>query len=170
MATFIVDSAHSEIGFKVKHMMFTNVSGKIDVYTASIEAENDDLENAKIQFEGDASSISTGSTDRDNHLKSGDFFDVENFPKITFTSTSFDKNGKLSGDLTIRGVSKPITLDVEFGGTAKDPWGNTKLGLTLTGKVNRKDWGLNWNSALETGGVLVGEEVKFNIELQFAKQ
>ncbi|MFA7446374.1 MAG: YceI family protein [Flavobacteriaceae bacterium] len=170
MATFIVDSAHSEIGFKVKHMMFTNVSGKIDMYNASIEAENDDLDNAKIQFEGDASSISTGSTDRDNHLKSGDFFDVENFPKITFTSTSFDKNGKLTGDLTIRGVSKPVTLDVEFGGTAKDPWGNTKLGLTLTGKVNRKDWGLNWNSALETGGVLVGEEVKFNIELQFAKQ
>lgn len=170
MTKFAIDTTHSEIGFKVKHMMFTNVSGKIQVYDASIEAQDDTFNNAKIYFEGEASSISTGSTDRDGHLKSGDFFDVENHPKITFTSTSFDPNGKLVGDLTIRGVSKPVTLDVDFGGTAKDPWGNTKLGLSLTGKINRKDWGLNWNSALETGGVLVGEEVKFDIELQFLKQ
>ena len=170
MEKFTVDSAHSEIGFKVKHMMFTNVSGKIEVYNASVEAESDTLENAKISFEGDTASISTGNEDRDNHLRSADFFDAETYPKITFTSTSFDPNGKLVGDLTIRGISKPITLDVDFGGTAKDPWGNTKLGLSLTGKINRKDWGLNWNSALETGGVLVGEEVKFDIELQFLKQ
>ncbi len=170
MVKFIVDSAHSEIGFKVKHMMFTNVSGKIEVYNASIEADNDALENAKITFEGDASSISTGNADRDGHLKSTDFFDVENYPKLTFTSTSFDPNGKLVGDLTIRDISKPVSLDVDFGGTAKDPWGNIKLGMSLTGKINRKDWGLNWNSALETGGVLVSDEVKFDIELQFLKQ
>lgn len=170
MVKFIVDSAHSEIGFKVKHMMFTNVSGKIEVYNASIEADNDALENAKITFEGDASSISTGNADRDGHLKSTDFFDVENYPKLTFTSTSFDPNGKLVGDLTIRDISKPVSLDVDFGGTAKDPWGNIKLGMSLTGKINRKDWGLNWNSALETGGVLVSDEVKLDIELQFLKQ
>lgn len=170
MVKFIVDSAHSEIGLKVKHMMFTNVSGKIEVYNASIEADNDALENAKITFEGDASSISTGNADRDGHLKSTDFFDVENYPKLTFTSTSFDPNGKLVGDLTIRDISKPVSLDVDFGGTAKDPWGNIKLGMSLTGKINRKDWGLNWNSALETGGVLVSDEVKLDIELQFLKQ
>lgn len=170
MVKFIVDSAHSEIGFKVKHMMFTNVSGKIEVYNASIEADNDALENAKITFEGDASSISTGNADRDGHLKSTDFFDVENYPKLTFTSTSFDPNGKLVGDLTIRDISKSVSLDVDFGGTAKDPWGNIKLGMSLTGKINRKDWGLNWNSALETGGVLVSDEVKLDIELQFLKQ
>jgi len=170
MTKFSIDQTHSEIGFKVKHMMFTNVSGKIDVYSATIEADNDTLENATITFEGDASSISTANTDRDNHLKSGDFFDVENHSKITFVSTSFNPNGKLEGNLTIKGISKPIVLDVDFGGTGKDPWGNTKLGMNLTGKINRKDWELNWNSALETGGVLVSDEVRFNIELQFLKQ
>lgn len=170
MSKFIIDQSHSEIGFKVKHMMFTNVSGKIEVYNATIEAENDSLENATITFEGDASTISTGNTDRDNHLKSQDFFDVENHPKIHFNSTKFNPEGKLEGNLEIRGISKPVALDVDFGGTGKDPWGNTKLGMNLTGKINRKDWDLNWNSALETGGVLVSEEVKFNIELQFLKQ
>src|SRR5690606_36641522 len=170
MSKFIIDQSHSEIGFKVKHMMFTNVSGKIEVYHATIEAENDSLKNATITFEGDASTISTGNTDRDNHLKSQDFFDVEDHPKITFQSTNFNPQGTLEGNLEIRGISKPIVLDVDFGGTGKDPWGNTKLGMTLTGKINRKDWDLNWNSALETGGVLVSEEVKFNIDLQFLKQ
>ncbi len=170
MVKFTIDQSHSEIGFKVKHMMFTNVSGRIGMYNATIEADNDALENANIYFEGDASSISTGNTDRDNHLKSEDFFDTENHPKIKFKSTSFDPQGKLKGDLEIRGVSKPIVLDVDFGGIGKDPWGNTKLGMTLTGKINRKDWGLNWNSALETGGVLVSDEVKLIIDLQFVKQ
>lgn len=170
MSKFVIDSTHSEIGFKVKHMMFTNVSGKIQVYSASVEAENDDFSNAKISFEGDASSISTGNADRDAHLRSADFFDVENHPKITFTSTSFNPEGKLEGNLEIRGISKPVSFDVDFGGLAKDPWGNTKLGMSLTGKINRKEWGLNWNSALETGGVLVSDEVKFIIELQLVKQ
>jgi polyisoprenoid-binding protein YceI len=169
-----LDPAHSEIGFKVKHMMFTNVSGKFQKFDASIETEDDNFENARIEFTGDVDSISTGNADRDGHLQSADFFDAAQYPKLTFTATSFKKQSEgeytLDGDLTVHGVTKPVHLDVEFGGIAKDPWGNTKAGMTATGKLNRKDWGLNWNSALETGGVLVGEEVKLNIELQFIRQ
>ena len=176
MATtkWAIDPTHSEIGFKVKHMMFTNVSGKFLTYDATITTEGDDFENAAIEFSGDIASIDTANTDRDNHLKSGDFFDAENHPKLTFTSSSFkkinDQKYELTGDLNIRGVAKTVTFPVEFSGILTDPWGNTKVGLSIEGKINRKDWGLNWNSALETGGVLVGEEVKLNIELQFAKQ
>lgn len=175
MATtkWAIDPAHSEIGFKVKHMMFTNVSGNFEKFDASIETEGDDFSTAKFDFSGETSSITTGNADRDNHLKSADFFDAEQFSNLTFKSTSFDKISegeyKLTGDLTLHGITKPVKLDVEFGGLAKDPWGNTKTGLSATGKINRKDWGLNWNSALETGGVLVGEEVKLNIELQFTQ-
>ena len=169
-----IDPTHSEIGFKVKHMMFTNVSGKFDNYEASITSEDNNFENATISFSGDINSINTANTDRDNHLKSADFFDGENHPKLIFNSTSFkkidDEDFELTGDLSIRGVSKSVTFPVEFSGIMTDPWGNTKVGLNIAGKINRKDWGLNWNSALETGGVLVGEEVKLNIELQFVKQ
>jgi len=176
MATtkWAVDPTHSEIGFKVKHMMFTNVSGKFANFTGEAETEGDSFENARFNFSGDTDSVTTGNTDRDGHLLSGDFFDAASNPKLTFTSTSFDKKNEgeytLTGDLSLHGVTKPVTLDVEFGGIAKDPWGNTKAGFTITGKLNRKDFGLTWNSALETGGVLVGEEVKLNIELQFVKQ
>ncbi len=169
-----LDPTHSEIGFKVKHMMFTNVSGKFQKFDATIETEDDNFENAKIDFTGDVDSITTGNADRDGHLLSPDFFDAAQYPKLTFTATSFTKENegdyKLEGQLTLHGETKPVHLDVEFGGIAKDPWGNTKAGMTITGKLNRKDWGLNWNSALEAGGVLVGEEVKLNIELQFVKQ
>ena len=169
-----IDTAHSEIGFKVKHMMFTNVSGNFEKFDASIETEGDDFTTAIFDFSGDTDSITTGNTDRDNHLRSADFFDAGQFPKLSFKSTSFSKIDEgdytLTGDLTLHGVTKTVKLDVEFGGLAKDPWGNTKVGLSATGKINRKDWNLNWNSALETGGVLVGEEVKLNIELQFIQQ
>lgn len=169
-----IDAAHSEIGFKVKHMMFTNVSGSFQKFDAFIEADGDNFENAKIEFTGDVDSITTGSADRDGHLRSADFFDAEKFPQLTFKATSFTKESEgeytLKGDLTIHGVTKPVKLDVDFGGLAKDPWGNTKVGMSIEGKINRKDWGLNWNSALEAGGVLVGEEVKLAIELQFVKQ
>jgi len=169
-----IDPTHSEIGFKVKHMMFTNVSGQFSKFTAEAETEGDSFENTKFNFSGDIDSITTGNADRDGHLLSADFFDAEHHPKLTFNSTSFTKKNEgeysLTGDLTVRGVTKPVTLDVEFGGIAKDPWGNTKAGFSITGKLNRKDWGLTWNSALETGGVLVGEEVKLAIELQFVKQ
>lgn len=171
MATtkWTIDSTHSEIGFKVKHMMFTNVSGKFDSYEATIITDEDNFENASIEFSADINSINSNNADRDNHLKSADFFDVENHPKLTFKATSFTKKGddfELTGDLTLRGVTKPVKLEAEFSGLMKDPWGNTKAGLNISGKINRKDWGLNWNSALEAGGVLVGEEVRLNIELQ----
>lgn len=175
MATtkWTIDSTHSEIGFKVKHMMFTNVSGKFDSYEGVIETEENDFSTAKISFSAAINSINTSNTDRDNHLKSGDFFDAENFPNLTFTSNSFSKisdhNYELTGVLTIKGTSKEVKLPVEFSGLMQDPWGNTKVGLNIEGKINRKDWGLNWNAALETGGVLVGEEVKLIIELQLVK-
>ena len=175
MATtkWAIDPTHSEIGFKVKHMMFTNVSGKFGTYDATITTDGDNFDNADIEFSGEINSVDTGNKDRDNHLKSADFFDGENHPKLTFKSTSFakvdDENYELTGNLNIRGVEKSIKLPVEFSGLMTDPWGNTKVGLNISGKINRKDWGLNWNSALETGGVLVGEDVKLNIELQFAK-
>lgn len=163
---------HSEIGFKVKHMMFTNVSGTFAAYDATITTEDDNFENANFEFSANIDSISTNNLDRDNHLKSGDFFDADNFPKLTFKASSFTKDGddyEITGDLSIKEVTKPVKFPVEFSGLMKDPWGNTKAGLNIYGKINRKDWGLNWNSALETGGVLVGEEVKLNIELQLIK-
>jgi len=176
MATtkWAIDPTHSEIGFKVKHMMFTNVSGKFGTYDATIATEDDNFENAVMEFSADINSIDTNNADRDNHLKSADFFDADNHPKLTFKAASFTKidghNYELTGDLSIKGVTKTVKFPVEFSGLMKDPWGNTKAGLNIYGKINRKDWGLNWNSALETGGVLVGEEVKLNIELQLAKQ
>ena len=169
-----IDPTHSEIGFKVKHMMFTNVSGKFGTYDATIVTDDDNFENASMEFSADINSINTNNADRDNHLKSADFFDADNHPKLTFKASSFTKidnhNYELTGDLSIKGVTKTVKFPVEFSGLMKDPWGNTKAGLNIDGKINRKDWGLNWNSALETGGVLVGEEVKLNIEVQLAKQ
>jgi len=169
-----LDPTHSEIGFKVKHMMFTNVSGKFQKFDATATTEGENFEGAQFEFSADADSVTTGNADRDTHLLSPDFFNTEAFPKVSFKSTSFEKENEgeytLKGDFTLHGVTKPIKLDVEFGGLAKDPWGNLKAGMSVTGKINRKDFGLNWNAALEAGGVLVGEEVKFNIELQFVKQ
>jgi len=176
MATtkWAIDPTHSEIGFKVKHMMFTNVSGKFDSYEGSVETEGDHFTAAIFSFTADINSIDTRNADRDTHLKSGDFFDAENHPKLSFTSKSFAKKDEnsfeLTGDLSIRGFSKEVSFPVEYSGLMTDPWGNTKVGLNVEGKINRKDWGLNWNSALETGGVLVGEEVKLIIDLQFVKQ
>lgn len=176
MATtkWAIDPTHSEIGFKVKHMMFTNVSGSFGTYAADITTEDDDFTKSNISFSADVASINTNNTDRDNHLKSADFFDAENHPKLTFVSTSFTKvdeeNYELIGELSLHGTTKTVKLPAEFSGLMKDPWGNTKAGLNISGKINRKDWGLNWNSALETGGVLVSEEVRLNIELQLLKQ
>ncbi len=176
MATtkWAIDPTHSEIGFKVKHMMFTNVSGKFEKFDASAEAEGDDFSNAKFNFSADAGSINTGNEDRDKHLKSEDFFDVENFPKLDFKSTSMkkisDDEYELTGDLSLHGQTRPVTLAAEYGGTGQDPWGNTKAGFNVKGKINRKEWGLNWNSALETGGVLVSEDVRLNIDVQLVKE
>lgn len=169
---WVTDPAHSELMFKVKHLMITNVKGEFKNFTAEIDSE--DFRDASVRVSVETSSIFTNSTDRDNHLRSADFFDVENYPVMTFESTTFrkldDDKYKLIGGLTIKGVSKKVELDVEFGGIIKDPWGQEKAGFSFEGKINRKDWGLNWNAALESGGVLVSDEVQLSGELQFARQ
>jgi polyisoprenoid-binding protein YceI len=171
-AKWVLDPSHSELTFKIKHLMISNVKGEFKNFTAEIDHE--DFKKASIKVSIDAASISTNNSDRDNHLKSADFFDVENHPTLTFESQSLnqlaDDEFKLKGLLAIKGVSKEVTLNVEFGGTNKDPWGNEKAGFSFEGKINRKDWGLNWNAALETGGVLVSDEVRISGEVQFVKQ
>lgn len=169
-----IDPTHSEIGFKVKHMMFTNVSGKFNDFQAVIENDNDQFETSDISFSANVSSIDTNNTDRDNHLRSADFFDVESFPMISFKSTGIKKINEgqfeVSGDLTLKEVAKNVTLDAEYSGLMEDPWGNTRVGVTLSGKINRKDFGLTWNTSLETGGVLVGDEIKIIVEVQLIKK
>ena len=169
-----IDPAHSEILFKVKHMMITNVKGEFRKFDAEILSNGEDFSNAKINAVIDASSIFTNNNDRDAHLKSADFFDAGNHNELRFESTEVnkvdDENYQLKGNLTIKGKTNETTLDVEFGGTAKDPYGNEKAGFSLSGKINRKDWGLNWNTALEAGGVMVSDEVKLLVEAQFVKQ
>lgn len=172
MKKWTIDPTHSEVGFKVKHMMFTNVKGLFNDYSADIDF-NDDLKEANLQFEAKINSLFTNNADRDNHLKSADFFDAEQYPSLKFKSTNIQGNGseyEITGDLTIKGITKPVTLNAEFSGLMTDPWGNTKVGLNLDGKINRKDFGLTYNAALETGGVLVGEDVKLNAEIQLVEQ
>jgi len=171
---WIVDPTHSEVGFKVKHLMFTNVSGNFTKFDGSVTTEGEDFDTATFEFSADVDSINTNNADRDGHLKTADFFDAAQYPKLSFKSTSFEKESegeyKLTGDLTLHGVTKPVTLDVEFGGLQKDPWGNIKSGFSIEGKVNREDYGLTYNAALEAGGVMLGKDVKLAIELQFVKQ
>jgi len=169
MATkWTLDLAHSEITFKVKHMMISNIKGNFTDFTAEIDADDDTFANAKTTATIQTNSISTNNTDRDNHLKSAEFFNAEANPTITFESSAL--NNEVTGNLTLNSVTKPVVLDVEFGGINVDPWGNTKAGFSFEGKINRKDFGLNWNAALEAGGVMVSEEVKIAGELQFVKQ
>jgi len=169
-----LDPTHSELVFKVRHMMITNVKGEFRKFDASIVSDGADFTKSSIDVTIDAASSFTNEDKRDGHLKSADFFDVENYPTLSFQGKSFKKEDddeyKLTGILTIKGVSKEVELDVEFGGINKDPWGNEKAGFSVEGKINRKDFGLNWNAALETGGVLVSEEVKISAEVQFVKQ
>lgn len=171
-AKWVLDPSHSELSFKVKHLMISNVKGAFTKFSAEIGGE--DFTKAPINVSIDVNSISTNDENRDNHLKAADFFDAENHKEITFTSTAFDKvddeNYKLTGQLTIKGVSKAVTLDVEFGGINKDPWGNEKAAFSISGKINRNDFGLSWNAALETGGVLVSEEVRISADIQLLKQ
>lgn len=165
-----LDPTHSEVTFKVKHMMITNVTGSFSSFNVDAVTEGEDFTTAQITFTADLSSISTGNNDRDNHLKTGDFFDAQAHPQLKIVSTKIEKkddeNFVLNGNLTIKGVTKPVKLNVEFGGIGKDPWGNTKAGFTITGKINRSEFGLNWNAALETGGVLVSDEVKLQADIQ----
>lgn len=162
-----LDTTHSEITFKVRHMMISNVKGAFNTFTAEVEAEDDTFKNAKVSATIQTDSIDTNNDDRDAHLKSADFFNAEQNPTITFESTSLADD--VTGHLTINGVTKPVKLEVEFGGINQDPWGNTKAGFTFEGKIKRSDFGLNWNAALETGGVLVSDDVKIAGELQFVK-
>jgi polyisoprenoid-binding protein YceI len=170
---WVYDPAHTEISFKVKHLMIVNVKGLFKEFDMNVVTNGDDFTDALIDFSMKAASIDTGDAGRDGHLKSADFFDVENHPVISFKASSFkksdDENFDLIGDLTIRGVTKKIKLNAEFGGVQKDPWGNTKAGFSITGTINRKEFGLLWNAALESGGVLVGEDVKIMIEVELAK-
>ncbi len=174
MTKYLVDASHSSIGFEVKHMMVSKVKGSFDQFTADVEAtELADLTTAQIAFEIDVNSVNTRSEDRDNHLRSGDFFDVENFPKVTFKSTGIEgagENFKLTGDLTIKDVTLPVTFDVEYGGKGTNPWGGTVYGFEAEAKVNREDFGLVWNAALETGGVLVGKDIKIKVELELSPE
>lgn len=169
---WVLDPAHSEITFKVRHMMISNVKGEFQNFTVDVDGEDITMSNVQVIIE--APSITTNNEDRDNHLKSADFLDIENHKEITFKSTSVDQKNddeyELKGLLTIKGISKEVSLDVELGGIAKDPWGNEKAGFSVNGQLNRKDWGLNWNTALETGGVLVGDKVNISGEVQFTKQ
>lgn len=167
---WIIDTAHSEVTFKVKHMMITNVTGKFTGFDAQVSADDDQFKNAEISFSAKTATVDTGSEDRDKHLVSGDFFESEKYPELKFESSGYDaSSGRVTGELTIKDVTKTVTLDAEFGGVNKDPWGNMKAGFTISGKINRKDFGLNWNAALETGGVLVSDEVRINCEVQFTQ-
>jgi polyisoprenoid-binding protein YceI len=172
---WVLDPMHSEVQFKVKHLVISTVSGFFKSFEGSLETENEDFTDAKIDFSLDIDSIDTNQSQRDEHLKSPEFFDAATYPKITFTSTSFTKTDEedeyeLAGDLTIKGITKPVTLDVEFGGSATDFYGNTKAGFEITGKINRKDFGLTWSGVTDAGSVVLGEDIKLLINVQFAKQ
>lgn len=168
-----IDPTHSEIGFKVKHMMFTNVSGKFNDFTSTIKNVDAAFETSEISLTAKVASIDTNNVDRDTHLKSADFFETELYQDIVFTSTGIQKKTDnfyvVTGMLTIKGVTKEVAFNAEYSGVLVDPWGNTKIGLSLESKINRKEFGLTWNAGLETGGVLVGEDIKLFAEVQFAK-
>ena len=170
MTNFNLDTAHSSIGFSVKHMMVSKVRGNFNEFSANLEGNEQDLTGATIDFTIDVASINTNNTDRDNHLRSDDFFDVENYPSITFKATDIQSKGddeyKVTGDLTIKDVTKPVTFDVEYEGKGTNPWGQEVVAFSASSKINRKDFGLTWNQTLETGGVLVGEDIKIDIELE----
>lgn len=171
---WVVDNAHSKVEFSVSHMVITDVTGHFSAYDGKITAKNEDFTDSQIELNIDVASINTDNEKRDGHLKSPDFFDAAKYPKITFKSKSFKKvdgnKYKLIGDLTIKGITKQVELDVKYNGTVKDPWGNTKAGFKLTGEINRFDYGLKWNTLLETGGAVVGETVTITCNVELTKQ
>lgn len=170
---WLIDPTHSEITFKVKHLIISTVTGNFTSFGADMQTQSDDFSGASISFWADINSISTNNEQRDGHLKSDDFFNAEKFPKLTFQSTSFEKVGDeeyvLKGNITIRETTKPITLQVALGGVATDPWGNKKAGFEISGKINRKDFGLNWSAVTEAGGVVVSDEVKLLLNVQMVE-
>jgi polyisoprenoid-binding protein YceI len=174
MATYKIDPLHSEIKFRVKHLMISNVTGEFKTFDATLTAEAADFSDASISFEADINSISTNNEQRDGHLKSDDFFNAEQFPKMTFVSTSVEKTGDdellVHGNLTIRDVTKPVTLKAEIGGTMVDFYGQTKVGFDVSGTIQRKDFNLSWDAVTEAGGVVVSNDVKLLLAVQFTKQ
>ncbi len=172
--TWKFDKSHTTIGFDVSHMVITTVDGKFKNFDGTITTDGDNWETAQVNFTADINSISTDNNDRDNHLKSPDFFAAEEYPQMTFVGKSMEKVGdneyKLTGDLTIRGTTKEVTLDVTHNGTVKDPWGNTRAGFSIEGEVNRFDYGLEWNKTLDTGGLVVGDTVEIDIEAELIAQ
>lgn len=167
-----VDPTHSEILFKVKHLMISTVTGQFHKFDLNVETEDNDFNSVKkIEFSADIDSIDTNNEQRNAHLKSADFFNADEHPKVEFSGTDYEaKAGKLQGNLTIGGITKPVALHVEFGGQAKDPWGGERAGFTVTGKISRKEFGLTYNAVTEAGGVVVGDEIKINAEVQLVKQ
>ncbi len=170
---WVLDPMHSEVTFKIKHLVISSVTGFFKKFEGTCEAPDDSFADAEIDFSLDVDSIDTNQEMRDTHLKSAEFFDAEKYPKITFKSTSFTKTGddfNLEGHLTIKDVTKPVTLKVEFGGTAADFYGNLKAGFEVTGKISRKEFGLTWDGITEAGAIVLGDDVKLSINAQFAKQ
>ena len=164
-----LDKGHSEVQFKVKHMVISTVTGEFLDFDASAESDDENFSNARFQFKAKVDSIATKSADRDGHLKSDDFFNASEFPELTFKGNEFNGE-KLKGEITIKGVTKPLELDTDFGGVIKDPYGNRRAGFEFTGELNRKDFGLNWSAATEAGGLVVADEVKLSVNLEFIKQ
>ena len=171
--TWAIDPFHSEIQFKVKHLVISTVTGKFEKFEGTVITDGDDWSGGSVEFSADIESINTGVGDRDGHLKSADFFDAANFPKLTYKSTSFTNTvGNeyvMTGDMTIRGTTRPVEIKVEFGGIMKDPWGNIKAGFELSGKINRKEFGLHWNAMTEAGGMVVADEIKLALNVELAK-
>jgi len=172
--TWVLDPSHTLIEFSVRHMMFATVKGRFGKFTGGYTGDLSDLTTGAFAVEIAADSVDTRDEQRDGHLRSGDFFDVENYPTLAFKSNSINPKDQgsyeLKGDLTLRGITRPVTLDLVYAGTGKDPWGNEKAGFSITGSLNRKEFGLSWNAALEAGGVLVGDQVKMEIHAQAMKQ
>jgi polyisoprenoid-binding protein YceI len=172
ISTWKIDPAHTQVEFAVKHMMITTVKGRFSDVTGEIVLDETNFRNSKVTIEVNVASIDTRETQRDTHLRSADFFDVEKYPKLTFRSTNIEQTleeFKLTGDLTIHGVTRPVTLDVTHEGRGKDPWGGERIGFAATGKIKRSDFGLTWNAALETGGFLVGDDVKIALDVEAVK-
>ena len=164
-----LDNAHSEIAFKVKHMMISTVTGHFEDFEATAKTDGDDFKNADFSFSAKTASINTKNKDRDAHLRSDDFFNSEEFPELKFVSKSFDGD-KLVGDLTIRDITKEVVLDAELNGVAVDPYGQTKAGFEMTGTINRKDFNLTWSAVTEAGSIVVSDKVKMVVDVQFTKQ
>lgn len=172
LTKWAIDTTHTEVQFKVKHLVIATVTGSFKKFSGSVESNSDDFNGAQVNFSLDVNSIDTNQSDRDAHLKSPDFFAADQFPTADFAGVLSNVSGndyKLVGDLTLRGTTKKVELSVEFGGIMVDPWGNTKAGFEINGKINRKDFGLNWNAITEAGGMVVSEDVKLHLNVELAK-